>query len=270
MAPRQSRRTSRCGLALGDRRAVGADAPVRHDVRDHVEPARARVHLLRDDLVLVEPTLGEAEPAAVPEVRAAHLRPRDDVARRLGVLVDRRAAALGRRRRGDPRLHVARRVAAGGVGAQTDVGADGEVAAGLVEQADEALERARGQHVVGVEEADERRVDEIEPRVAGGAQPGAMLVAHDAEPRVRGRGVVEDSGRGIRRGVVDQDRGPLLQALPPQRVECVHRVRGDVVAGHDDGDRGGGGSPARLYGGDGCRDRVGDGVQRLGRARAGT
>ena len=101
-------------------------------------------------------------------------------------------------------------------------------------------------------------------------KPGALPVANDAEPRIRRRGAPRRSSAvasvetsSIRIAV------HVLQRLPPQRVERFAGVRRDVVPGHDDGDRGGGASPARLYGGDGCRDRVGDGVQRLASSACG-
>ena len=93
-------------LVLRDRRAVGALAPLDDDVGDDVERPRTRVHLLRDDLVLVRLADGEPQAGALPQLGAAHLRPRDDVARCLGVLVERRAEP--RRGRWRPRPTAAR------------------------------------------------------------------------------------------------------------------------------------------------------------------
>ena len=108
--------------------------------------------------------------------------------------------------------------------------------------ADETLERARGEPVVGVEEGDERRVHEIETRVAGGAEPDAVRVAHARgtagrrrRPRRRSAPVASVEASSIE----DRASSPGRR-LRAQRVQRVLRVRSDVVTGHDDGDRGGG------------------------------
>lgn len=225
------------GFALGDRRAVGADSPLRDDVGDRVEASRARIHLLRDDLVLIQLAFREAQVHPMPELRATHLRPGHDVGGRIGMCVDRGGAALRRRRRRDPGLHRARGVSAGVVGPESHVCPGREVAARLVEHADQARERRRGQHVVGVEKPEEGRVDPVEAGVAGGAQTGALGVPHDAEAGIGIGGLVEDASGAIGGLVVDQDRDPVLERLPAQRVERLGRVRGDVVARYDDGDR---------------------------------
>ncbi len=57
--------------------------------------ARARVYMRCATSGPRTPADGEPQAGALPEVGAAHLRPRDDVPRGLGVLVDRRAEPLG-------------------------------------------------------------------------------------------------------------------------------------------------------------------------------
>ena len=221
-------------LVLRDRRAVGALAPLDDDVGDHVERPRPRVHLLRDDLVLVRPAHREAQARRAPQPGAAHLRPRDDVAGCLGVLLERRADPRGVGGCRDPRLHDARRVAAADVGAQPHVGADGEVAAAGRERCRRAARaragsggrRRRGRPTNGVS-------TRSRPVLRAAPRPALRGVVHDAEPRIGRRGGVEDRAGVVGRRVVDEDRRPsprasaraASRARPPPTVRRRSRAR---------------------------------------------
>ncbi len=137
-----------------------------------------------------------------------------------------------------PRLHDPGRVLAADVGAQPDVGADGEVAAAGRHGADESFEGMRGQAVVGIEERHERRVDEVEAGVAGSAEARPGGVMHHPEARVRRSRLIEDRAGVIGRRVVDEDRDPVIEGLRAERVQRVHRPRCDVETRNDDGDGG--------------------------------
>ena len=196
-------------LVLRDRRSVGALAPLDDDVGDHVERARPRVHLLRDDLILVR-------------------------ARRRGTAARRRARARCGSPSTTPRCCPTRRDAAR---ASSRCGPDRSPPRPTAAR---SRRRSRRRHPVAGARTRRRRsrcrsrstvptrrssargvsrssasrnpTNGVSTRSSAGvarrAEPRARRVVHDAEPRVGCRGRVEDRAGLVGRRVVDEDRRP--------------------------------------------------------------
>ena len=203
-------------LALRDRRAVGALAPLRHDVGDRRRTrGPARTSAARRSGPRRPCPRGSAGPSRCQKsVRLTfdHATMLPDASGCSSIVVPR---ALGCGRGGDPRLHdrpARTRRRRRGAAARTR-----RRAKSLPVCVERCRRVARAPSacstVVGVEEAEERRLDEVEPGVAGRAEPARARVVHDAEPRIGRRGARRRSSAGrIRRGVVDEDRGPVAAA----------------------------------------------------------
>jgi hypothetical protein len=68
-----------------------------------------------------------------------------------------------------------------------------------------------GEHVVGIQESDERCLDEIQPGVAGGRQPARDGMADDMETIVGCRRRRKDLPGRVEGSVVDQDGAPARE-----------------------------------------------------------
>ena len=109
----------------------------------------------------------------------------------------------------------------------------------LVEMGGEmALEEILVPQVVGIEEADERRLDGGEPAPRRAGLADILLEADQPEARVGElvQHLLHDGGGIVGRGVVDDHAIEVAEALARDRADRVADIVGAIEAGDDDGD----------------------------------